>query len=79
MYVTEQRMNDIYRNINEVVGYLDNVNKGQDAAYSTLLALECLENVKNNVSFMGISIAEKSDRICILENGIKQLEFDFED
>jgi len=79
MYVTDQRLNDIYRNCDEVVSYLESVGKGIEIANNIIFILERLHNIKETASFIGISVGEKDNRIKILEEGISQLEFEFED
>jgi len=82
MYVTEQRLNDIYRNCNEIMDYLDKVNttKNKDEkSYAIHCVSLCIDNIRDLTEYIGIGVAEKEDKIHVLQEIIKQLELDFED
>jgi len=71
MYETDQHLNNIYDNCNQIIDFLDEINSSErkdNIAYYTVRAAECLGNIRSIVSMLCTNVVEKSDKLIALEN-----------
>lgn len=77
-----QQIDDINNNCNEILDYLDEVNKTNnknEIHYFTYRVAECLEKIKNSINVIQLSMMSDKDRIYLLNKNIEQLSLEFDD
>ena len=78
----EQNADRIHRDCEEITKYLEGIYTISDKVEISdyvVKAEEHLVSIKNTLLSLGISFQEKEDQTKILRDGLKQLEFEFDD